>query len=478
MVDLTWKSEFDYSDLTPVNISEQPNALAEILYSDAYKESMGYMLALMAKSEYSARALAVVKSVIEQNPGHYTAWHYRLEILKHKGKEIIPKEKWLLYASEPEYEEEDEEDKETKEEEDDPVVKELKSKSESSLVIVEDYQWLNNMTMNHAKNYQVWHYRQQLIPMTCAPEGSSSDAIGTQLFALHFYYQLERLIIEMIFSEDAKNYHAWSHLVWLMSWDSINIVTNIKSLFGSDDDEDDDEEDEEEEELDTGYHVSPINVQTGQLDIGASGEIDFIENLLYMDVYNNSAWSYRHFIIQKLLAQEPEELQAKLRLHEFLFLKFSIAKAPQNESPWNYARSIFDLTDKNLRAQNLDYLTVLIEDYVPFELTNTAMPTTAVSKENEEIEEIIESNSTEIILKSTHALELFVYMNSVTIEDSKEPEKQAHLVKTALDLLTKYVPIRKSYWSFLQSQFDSKINNNDDDSSGLNNSLKNLEIKA
>lgn len=48
--------------------------LAAISYTDEYSEAMGYLRAVMAKSEFSERGLGLTEHIISMNPAHYTVW--------------------------------------------------------------------------------------------------------------------------------------------------------------------------------------------------------------------------------------------------------------------------------------------------------------------------------------------------------------------------------------------------------------------
>ena len=49
--------------------------LAAIAYTDEYSEAMGYLRAVMAKNEFSERALGLTEHIISMNPAHYTVWY-------------------------------------------------------------------------------------------------------------------------------------------------------------------------------------------------------------------------------------------------------------------------------------------------------------------------------------------------------------------------------------------------------------------
>jgi len=62
--------------------SDPGPALATIAYSPRYLEAMSYLRAVMAKNEFSRRALELTEDIISMNPAHYTVWLYRVKILK------------------------------------------------------------------------------------------------------------------------------------------------------------------------------------------------------------------------------------------------------------------------------------------------------------------------------------------------------------------------------------------------------------
>lgn len=486
-----WTETFDFADIDPVEHKESKNSLAEIMYDDAYKAAIGYMRALMARDEHSERALAVAEAVIMKNPAHYTAWHYRLQILKDRGDEIVPKETRIFNVSPPGIEPEEEEDSgdekgnntkdesESKpqskleaqyeeleaqlkkeleglegseeEEKEQPVNLEtaFEKVPEEEMPVIENYTWLNKVTLDNAKNYQIWHYRQQLAPnlYTNSPE------------AIKLYYDYERLLVEIILADDAKNIHAWSHLIWLVNW--------AASPFGS---KPKDKQKGWFKDVETENKVRHISQSM-------ESELAFIENLLFEDVYNNSAWSYRHVIVSRALnanSPNPEDNKKEVSQdddgdnsnndnnsnskgqglailnREVVYAKYSIALAPQNESPWNYITalvrdfyaapnaSVYKL-GINDQDKMLATLRELVDEYIPLEFQAESLkPIDSKGKEEEE-----KASDDMIILQSTHAIEALVdiYMDL----------GQATKALRALALLQKYIPMRKGYWQYLES---------------------------
>ncbi|RKP11133.1 hypothetical protein THASP1DRAFT_11968, partial [Thamnocephalis sphaerospora] len=70
-----------WSDVTPVPQDDGPDPVCPIAYSSEYADAMSYFRAVSAKREYSTRALELTGTIIDMNPGHYTVWLYRKDIV-------------------------------------------------------------------------------------------------------------------------------------------------------------------------------------------------------------------------------------------------------------------------------------------------------------------------------------------------------------------------------------------------------------
>lgn len=97
----------------------------------------------------------------------------------------------------------------------------------------EELAWVEEMAIGNPKCYQVWHHRQAILSRMPNPK-------VTQEFK----------VLSVALEEDAKNYHAWTYRQWLLR------------TYG-----------------------------------GWEGELEFIEQLLKDDPYNNSAWNQRYLVI-------------------------------------------------------------------------------------------------------------------------------------------------------------------------------------
>ncbi|KAJ4957041.1 hypothetical protein NE237_013824 [Protea cynaroides] len=138
----------------------------------------------------------------------------------------------------------------------------------------EEFDFIENIAKSNSKNYQIWHHRRWV-----------AEKMGTEAT------NMELKFTRKILSLDAKNYHAWSHRQWV-----------LQALGGWED------------------------------------ELDYCLQLLEEDIYNNSAWNQRYFVITRspLLGGLPAMRESEVRYTiEVILLN------PDNESPWRYLRGLY-----------------------------------------------------------------------------------------------------------------------------------------
>ena len=152
---------------------------------------MGLARALISVNELSARALQLTAQVIDVAPAFYTIWNYRFNITRHMMTES-----------------------------DDTVS-----------YLNKELDWLDEVTLNNPKNYQIWSYRQSLLKLHPSPS-----------------FKRELPILKLMIDDDSKNYHVWSYRKWCC-------------LFFN-------------------------NFQH---------ELAYTSKLIELDIYNNSAWTHRMF---------------------------------------------------------------------------------------------------------------------------------------------------------------------------------------
>lgn len=151
-------SGYNYDDVTPLTLNETQPQLCQILYTEEYKTTMGTLLALLQKEEYSERALALTEEGINLLASHYTIWNYRYEILKHMNKDLF-----------------------------------------------EELDWCETVALENEKNYQIWNYRQLIIEQILLGDGRAK-------FNPHREYPIVNAMLEA----DIKNHHVWSYRKWLV----------------------------------------------------------------------------------------------------------------------------------------------------------------------------------------------------------------------------------------------------------------------
>ncbi|KAG8369572.1 hypothetical protein BUALT_Bualt14G0027300 [Buddleja alternifolia] len=146
----------------------------------------------------------------------------------------------------------------------------------------EELDFIEQITKENSKNYQIWHHRRWV-----------AEKLGADVASKELKFTKE------IFSQDAKHYHAWSHRQWV-----------LQSLGGWQD------------------------------------ELAYCDELLEDDIFNNSAWNQRYFVVTRspLLGG----LEAAVRDSEVAYAVKAILAKPENESPWRYLRGLYKNDIKSL----------------------------------------------------------------------------------------------------------------------------------
>lgn len=127
----------EWADIVPIPQDDGGlNPLAAIAYPDEYSEATSYLRALMAKNEKSERALRLTLDIIGMNPSHYTVWlvliPWRVGVSLCGGGTDNPIMGYhRLYRA--------------------SVLLVLK------MDILKELAWLNEVSLKHLKNYQIWY---------------------------------------------------------------------------------------------------------------------------------------------------------------------------------------------------------------------------------------------------------------------------------------------------------------------------------
>jgi protein farnesyltransferase/geranylgeranyltransferase type-1 subunit alpha len=162
--------------------------------------------------------------------------------------------------------------------------------------IPDEITWLNQVALDHLKNYQIWHHRQLLIDQNY-PQVESDEAEVKNLV------RSETEFLTTMLAEDTKNYHVWSYRQYL-----------VRKLHN--------------------WTLS---------------ELLSTQNLIEDDVRNNSAWSHRFFLVFSDPAASTEgshstehdpKIPTETIDREVKYAQEKILLAPQNQAPWNYLRGV------------------------------------------------------------------------------------------------------------------------------------------
>ncbi|CAI5511458.1 unnamed protein product [Closterium sp. Naga37s-1] len=305
----------EWADVEPLPQDDGPDPVVPIAYSREFDDAMGFMRAVLASGERSARVLRLTERVISVNAASYTAWQLRRDVLAHLLSLAEP----VAMSSKPSSTSADE-----------------NRADEGDWLVQDEVLYAENVTLSNPKNYQVWHHRRWLAALRKhrvtrreeqmeqqqqqqEQECASSSPSPLQQVSLRSIAEValeEFRFCEEALLGDSKNYHAWCHRQWVAR------------------------------EFDT-WH----------------GELAFCERLLDDDVRNNSAWNHRMFVLEHLIAKQKQgaeqvggganqEKGSEIRVtpvtveDEVAFAVTAIWLAPSNESPWRYLQGLIRLQEK------------------------------------------------------------------------------------------------------------------------------------
>lgn len=229
-----------------------------------------------------------------------------------------------------------------------------------------------------------------------------------------------------MFDADSKNYHVWSYRQWLVR--QFNLWDEPR-------------------------------------------EIADVEVLLNNDVRNNSAWNHRYLLrfapregpeaamaiatsssssLSSAAAALPSSAKGRLEVvdeevvdAELEYAQKKILLAPENKSPWLYARGVLRAAGRPLSEWKGFASRFIVEEI----------------EQNQTIETKGGSSSAVVHVKSSLALEWLadVLGEEAAAEENENGAEKHAKVNEAVKLLTllkeKYDPIRKNYWDYRIGQF-------------------------
>eukprot|EP00055_Hartaetosiga_balthica_P005144 m.14636 g.14636 ORF g.14636 m.14636 type:complete len:324 (-) comp4346_c0_seq1:858-1829(-) len=227
----------------------------------------------------------------------------------------------------------------------------------------EELCYISRVIEENIKNYQVWHHRQEIATRLNDPSAE-----------MEFTKQMLR--------QDAKNYHAWTYRQWAL--------THF-NLFGR---------------------------------LREDG-LGYVNDLLEDDIFNNSAWNHRHFVITKTKTYTEDIID-----EEVDFTLDKVTQAPNNEASINYLRGIIKHSSRPARAfeKAVNVCTELSSEDTPSPLVLAFL--------------------------------LFVNEDTLKGEDDATEVEKACAFKTAnklCDRLCEIDSIRKKFWRHKQNCLHSRI---------------------
>lgn len=260
--------------------------------------------------------------------------------------------------------------------------------------------WVNKVSLKHLKNYQIWY---ELLKQTYIFPVRRSCSSLSEIFRHHRQLLLsdrkcfptlpasEPDFLMQMFERDSKNYHVWTYRHWLVRhfelWDS-------------------------------------------------QREVQDVETLIDQDVRNNSAWNHRWVLkfgprgdVDSGMPNPTNETGNKGRLgvvdedlvdEEVEYVKSKVVLAPENRSPWLYARAL-------LRAAGrpLSELKGFASRFV--------------------LQEVNDDGTESFQVRSSLAVE---WLADAFAEEAEKEDGNANATKMLTLLKEKYDPIRKNYWDY------------------------------
>lgn len=135
----------------------------------------------LQKKTYTEEALEITEKALNLLASHYTAWCFRLDVVKHLKRDLF-----------------------------------------------DELDWCEEVALENEKNYQIWNYRQRVIELLLADETISG----------RFSFTREFPILQIMLGLDAKNHHVWLYRNWLVTrfdlYDNPEELSFVSSMIDKD----------------------------------------------------------------------------------------------------------------------------------------------------------------------------------------------------------------------------------------------------
>ncbi|KAI3934864.1 hypothetical protein MKX01_027989 [Papaver californicum] len=232
----------------------------------------------------------------------------------------------------------------------------------------EELEFIEGIAKSNSKNYQIWHHRRWV-----------AEKLGTEATAIELEFT------KRILFPDAKNYHAWSHRQWVLQ------------ALG-----------------------------------GWEGELNYCHQLLEDDIFNNSAWNQRYFVVTR--SPVLGGLQA-MRASEVKYAVEAILTNPENESPWRYLRGLYKGDNQSL-------------------ICDPQVSTVCLKVLNATTNRIFAlSLLLDLLCYGFHPSEDF----KNAVEGSATLDPKSNLATTVCSVLEREDPMRSNYWTWRKSNLPPQV---------------------
>ncbi|EEQ88584.1 CaaX farnesyltransferase alpha subunit Ram2, variant [Blastomyces dermatitidis ER-3] len=256
----------------------------------------------------------------------------------------------------------------------------------------EEIEWVNKLALQCLKNYQIWHHRQLIM--------SNLEAFPT-------LPGTEQQFLMQVFALDSKNYHVWTYRHWLVRhfklWDHPQELADVETLIDQD------------------VRNNSAWNHRWTLKFGPRGDVDSGMPVGVVD---------KHGPKGSLDVVDEELIDAELE-----YAKDKILLAPENKSPWAYARGVLRAAGRPL-AELKGFAAKFILEEVDSE-----------------------GSVVKCQVKSSLAVEWLadVYVEEAEEKDAEEEKaRKAEAVRMLTLLKDKYDPIRKNYWDYRIRMLDGE----------------------
>lgn len=225
-----------YAGVCSIAQDDGPYPICAITYTPVFTEVMSYFRAILQQHEVSLRALVLTQLVIQQNSANYTAWGYRRTIFEQMYQAINQQQQQHTTSTTTTTPSSAANTEST------PPSLSVATEFFAHWNYLKELEFCSEIARDSPKNYQLWHHKRciffallkhvQGLQSKDKQENKDNDKHhddnnnnnnNTHMHntfisqgELDKILEEEFALIEEILADDNKNYHVWSHRVWLV----------------------------------------------------------------------------------------------------------------------------------------------------------------------------------------------------------------------------------------------------------------------